>query len=235
MDNLKPRFSICIPVWEQHGSGLTFLNVLLNSILTQTFTDYEIIISDHSKNDEISDYILGVIHHGFFQNLRYFRYKKDYGNGVSNLNNTLKQANGDIIKIMFQDDIMYSKDCLRIIDYSFNENVSWLVNGCNHTRDGINFERDMSPSWNDELHLGVNTISSPSVLSFRNSDIELFDEKLTMLMDVEYYYRLYNRFGLPKFLNDILISNRCHENQISSRYKGDVSIEIEYIKNKYNV
>lgn len=232
---MSPRFSICIPAWEQHGVGLEFLNGLMNSIWKQTYKNYEVILSDHSKDDKINEYIMGEMQHGHMSNLTYLHYDENYGNGVANLNNALSRANGDIIKIMFQDDIMFSPDCLKILNYSFTGTVDWLVSGCNHTKDGLNFEREMTPSWNDNLVFGVNTISSPSVLAFRNRNIELFDEKLIMLMDVEYYYRLYNKFGLPKFLNDILISNRCHNKQISAYYKEDVGFEIEHIKNKYNL
>lgn len=234
LEALKPRFSICIPVWEQGGFGLQYLKDLINSIEAQTFYDWEIVISDHSKNDDIDEFVFSI----YKQNrdgIHYVRNGSDYGNGVANLNQALSRASGEIIKVMFQDDLMYSPNCLKILNYSFTENVNWLVNGCNHTRDGVSFEREMKPSWNDDIILGVNSISSPSVLAFRNENIELFDEKLTMLMDVEYYYRLYKKFGLPKFLNDILISNRCHENQISSQYTGDLGVEIEYVKNKYNL
>lgn len=235
MDAVKPRFSICIPVWEQHGVGLKYLNDLINSIHIQSFKNFEIIISDHSKDDVISNYIMGCLYHGYFIGT-YNRYTENYGNGVANLNNALKMATGDIIKIMFQDDFMFDRRCLEKFDKAFqDENTKWAVCGCNHTRDGVNFERFMVPSWNDKMLEGVNTISSPSVLAFRNENVELFDENLTMLMDVEYYYRLGERCGLPVVIDDCLTTNRCHENQISSRYSGNLRDEIRYCKEKYEI
>jgi GT2 family glycosyltransferase len=166
--------------------------------------------------------------------IKYIKYRENYGNGVSNLNNALKIAAGDIIKIMFQDDLMFTKDCLEKFSKVFQDkSVKWAVCGCNHTRDGVNFERFMIPCWNDKLLEGVNSISSPSVLAFRNERIELFDEELTMLMDVEYYYRMNKKQGLPKILEDCLITNRVHANQISSRYNKDLNIEKKYIQLKY--
>ncbi len=231
---MKPRFSICIPVWEQHGFGLQYLKELLDSITIQSFKDFEIIISDHSKDDVIKHFVLEVLWNDYFPAMTYKRYVENYGNGVVNLNNALKMANGEVIKIMFQDDFMFDRRCLEKFNEAFKyKNNKWAVCGCNHTRDGVNFERFMIPCWNDKLLEGVNTISSPSVLAFRNENLELFDENLTMLMDVEYYYRMDKRYGLPTVIEDCLVTNRCHDNQISSKYSGNLEEEIKYCKEKY--
>ena len=80
--------------------------------------------------------------------------------------------------------------------------------------------------------VGRNTISSPSVLSFVNEDIRFFDENLTMLMDCDYYYRLYKRYGLPCIVENYLIANTSHPHQISKLYDRDLQSEINIIKNK---
>ena len=226
---MKPRFSICIPVWEQHGFGLQYLKDLIHSIQIQTFQNYEIVISDHSINNDIYEFVATL------KNIKYVKNLSNRGNGVHNLNQTLIRASGEIIKVMFQDDFMFDRRCLEKFDKAFqDENNKWAVCGCNHTRDGVNFERPMVPSWNDRLLEGVNTISSPSVLAFRNENIELFDENLTMLMDVAYYYRLGQRYGMPTVIEDCLVTNRWHENQISSRYSGNLNDEIKFCKEKYD-
>ena len=231
---MKPRFSICIPVWEQGGYGLQYLKDLIHSIQTQSFKNWEIVVSDHSKDDHIYKFLTDLYRRNERIQIRYEKYSENYGNGVTNLNNALKMANGKIIKIMFQDDFMFDRRCLEKFDKAFqDENTKWAVCGCNHTRDGVNFERFMVPSWNDKLLEGVNTISSPSVLAFRNENVELFDEKLTMLMDTEYYYRLYKKYGHPYIISDTLITNRQHQNQISSRYDKDINLEIDYVRRKY--
>jgi glycosyltransferase involved in cell wall biosynthesis len=228
MGKVKPRFSICIPVWEQHGFGLQYLKDLIHSIQIQTFQNYEIVISDHSINDDIYEFITTL------DNVKYVKNSSSRGNGVHNLNQALIRASGDIIKVMFQDDLMFDRECLEKFDKVFQyEDTKWAVCGCNHTRDGVNFERFKVPFWNDKLLDGVNTISSPSVLAFINKNIELFDENLIMLMDVEYYYHLGQKYGLPTIIQDCLVTNRCHENQISSMYVGSIEDEIRYCNEKY--
>jgi glycosyltransferase involved in cell wall biosynthesis len=228
---MNPKISICIPVWEQHGVGLQYLIDLIKSIELQTLKDFELVISDHSKNDNIFHYLTSL--NNYY--IKYKRYLTNYGNGVSNLNQALSLASGEIIKIMFQDDFMISPNCLEKIYNTFqNSQCEWLVCGSNHTIDGLNFEREIVPSWNDGILFGNNTISSPSVLSIKNNNIDFFDENLTMLMDVEYYYRQKLRYGMPTILPDCLVSNRNHSNQISARYDKNINDEIEYIKRKYD-
>lgn len=223
------RFSIVIPTWEQHGKGNFFLNQLLNSISLQTFSNYEVVVSDHSSNDDIERIIKTFQHF----NIRYIKNPINKGNSPHNLNLALSHSKGDIIKIMFQDDFFIDEKSLEKIDESFKkQNCKWLVNGCCHTTDSKSFYQYMIPSWNDRILEGVNTISSPSVLSFVNQDIDYFDENLTMMMDCDYYYRLYKRYGLPLILEDYLVANTAHEYQISRMYNKNIQDEIKIMKNK---
>jgi glycosyltransferase involved in cell wall biosynthesis len=229
---MSKKISICIPTWEQHGYGVIFLEELFNTIKKQTNKNFNVIISDHSLDDKIFN--LTVKYRSFFEIL-YFKNPNKRGNGPANTNECIKKANGDIIKIMFQDDLFFSDRALEIIGGSFKKNnCEWLVSGCNHTVNGKTFNREMVPSWNDRILDGINTISSPSVLAFKNDkNVLLFDEELIMLMDCEYYYQLYKKYGLPFIVKDTLISNRIHKHQISSMYNKNIKEEITYVKNKH--
>lgn len=223
------RFSIVIPTWEQYGKGSFFLNQLLNTILEQTFDEYEIIISDHSVNDDIKNIIKTFNN----LNIQYIKNKNKRGNSPYNLNVGLKHSKGEIIKIMFQDDFFINNKSLEMIDDTFSkQNCKWLVNGCCHTRDSKNFYQYMIPSWNERILEGINTISSPSVLSFINQEINYFDESLTMMMDCDYYYTLYKRYGLPFILGDYLVANTSHQYQISQMYNKNIQDEINIVKSK---
>lgn len=223
------RFSIVIPTWEQHGKGVYFLTQLLNSIKNQKFNDYEIVISDHSINNEIEN----ICKNFDFLNITYIKNEKNRGNSPSNLNVGLSKSKGEIIKVMFQDDFFIDPNSLSLISDHFEKNdCKWLVNGCCHTTDSVNFFKYMIPKWNDKISEGVNTISSPSVLSFINKDILYFDENLTMLMDCDYYYSLYKKYGLPSILENYLVANTSHEYQISKMYDKDIQEEINIVKQK---
>jgi glycosyltransferase involved in cell wall biosynthesis len=228
------KISICIPTWENHGLGVYFLKRNFESIKSQTYSDFNVVISDHSKNDDIKN--LCDEYSTYFE-IKYFKNDKNYGNSPHNTNHSILKSDGEIVKIMFQDDFFFSNESLQLIKEKFdNIDCNWLVCGCNHTYDnGQTFIRNMIPRWNDDIIIGVNTISSPSVLSFRKNVECLFDENLVMMMDCEMYYQLYLKFGTPTIVDNILVTNRVHEYQISNQYKGDMSLEIDYIKIKYNL
>ena len=225
------KISICIPTWEQHGHGREFLKEMFESIKVQTFHDFNIVISDHSHNEGIEDL---VKQYSEVFEIVYVKNTEKRGNGPANTNNSLRHADGDIIKVMFQDDLLVNENALQIIHDMFkDDDCKWIVNGCSHTPDGKTFSREMVPSWNDKILEGVNTISSPSVLSIRNDDIPYFDEELVMLMDCEYYHQLYIKHGIPTIVSDILTSNRMHQHQISSMYNKNINDEINYVKQKH--
>jgi glycosyltransferase involved in cell wall biosynthesis len=52
---MRKFFSIAIPTWEINGKGVEYLDYSLNIIAQQSFTDFEVIVSDHSQNDDIKN------------------------------------------------------------------------------------------------------------------------------------------------------------------------------------
>lgn len=233
-----PKISICVPTWESNGYAEVFTVDLFESIKKQTFKDYEVCISDHSTDDTVLE--ICEKYADFFE-IKYFRNTDDFGNGPANTNSAMEMAEGNIIKIMFQDDFFFSENALSLIDKKLsNSDKKWLVNGCNHFQQGVLYN-EMTPRWNDDIIKGVNTISSPSVLAIKNEVKEQFDSSLKMMMDCDYYYNLYSTYGEPEILNDILITNRVHQNQISSLYVNDknyesnLNEEIQYCLKKYNL
>ena len=63
-----------------------------------------------------------------------------------------------------------------------------------------------------------------------------FDENLVMMMDCDCYYNLKENFGDPIYLDDVLISNRVHQNQLSLLYDGkNLKKEVDYCLSKYSI
>jgi glycosyltransferase involved in cell wall biosynthesis len=231
------KMSIAIPTWESYGRGAEFLDDLLRTIEIQHFKNFEVVISDHSKNDDVYNKVLEF--NSKFD-IKYFRNRKKLGNSPFNTNTAIKKCSGEIIKIMFQDDFFYDDEAFEKIYYTLKDsNKMWLLNGCNHTDDdGNSFCWEFYPKFNPDLLKGINTISSPSVVAFKRESEVYFDETLVNFMDIDYYYGMREKYGDPVLYNDILISNRVHKDSISSNIKNKeemILTESEYCIKKYGV
>jgi glycosyltransferase involved in cell wall biosynthesis len=51
----NPFFSVAIPTYGYDGKGSDFLNFSLSKLSSQTFKDFEVVISDHSSDDTIKE------------------------------------------------------------------------------------------------------------------------------------------------------------------------------------
>lgn len=221
--------SICIPTYEMKGKGVEYLEYSFNILYSQTYTNFEIIISDHSISDEIKDLCEKW---NQILNIQYFKNKYKRGISSANINNAIKKANGNIIKILFQDDFLYDETSLEKQIECFKGD--WMVTACCHYN-GKEISSPFYPKYHNQIQYGQNTISSPSVVMFKNKDIIEFDENLFWLMDVDYYKKMYDKFGLPSICNYITIVNREHENQVSNTLATEErkKQELDYIIQKY--
>jgi glycosyltransferase involved in cell wall biosynthesis len=127
------RFSVAIPAHDRGKNGPIWMRELLDSIKNQTFQDIEIVVSDQSRNDKI----LNVCQE--YSNDFDFKYIKYQGSvPCENINIALDECEGEIIKIMFSDDLFVKNDALEIIDKQYKKfNCKWAFSGFCGTRDGI--------------------------------------------------------------------------------------------------
>ena len=99
--------SVCIPCYEMSGEGHKYLEHNLNQLLIQDFKNFEVIVSDQSKNNEIK--VLCDRYKNSL-NLKYYPNTDGKKQASANTNYAMKKASGDIIKILFQDDYLFSKN-----------------------------------------------------------------------------------------------------------------------------
>lgn len=98
----KLKFSICIPTYN----GSQWIGETLKSILSQSFRDFEIVVSDDCSKDNTVD----VIKEFKERRIKIHQNKINLGYG-KNLQVLRKLAEGDILFLMGQDDILL-KDAL---------------------------------------------------------------------------------------------------------------------------
>jgi len=93
-----PRLSIGLPVYN----GEPFLEDALNSLLTQDYTDFELIISDNASTDATSSICQDYAARD--RRIRYHRFSSNEG-AVRNLNHVFTLARGEFFKWAAHDDI----------------------------------------------------------------------------------------------------------------------------------
>jgi glycosyltransferase involved in cell wall biosynthesis len=243
MENCK--ISIVIPAYIKDSSQLIFLENAFDSILRQTFINYEIVLTDHS-----TIYDIEALCEKYSNKIKILYIKNFYGRGVptENVNIALKHCSGEYIKILHCDDFFVDNRALeKIVNTLDSTKKKWLVNGFNHTYDGISFFNEKIPQYPDHLLIGNNLLGAPSNVTIRNDSKEDFDVNITMGIDIEWYHRLRMKYGMPYILNDILVTSRIRDDRVSAvtskQYDividGDgsswqfIQSELEYIKNKH--
>ena len=50
------EITVCIPTYEYKGDGVAYLGDLFDSLARQTFENFDVVISDHSKDDVIMEW-----------------------------------------------------------------------------------------------------------------------------------------------------------------------------------
>ena len=227
-----PRVSFCIPTHDGNAKCQQYLFDIFFALANQTCKDFNVWISDHSKSDKI---LKACQEYADVFEINFVKNTNKLGNISANTNHALRCADGDILKVLFSDDFILTKNLVSELDKAFASNASWAVTGFAHTyTDGQQHYNPKIPVYNDRLLEGINTLSSPSILALRNGIDEYFDEELTMLMDCDMYYRLYKYHGEPVVLKDIHISNREHQTQTQRTYDHLLPEEIEYLKVKHS-
>lgn len=153
------------------------------------------------------------------------------GKMAHNSNEAIKKARGEIVKVLYMDDYLYSPDALKHVAENFTG--GWMVTGCVHDN-GEQIYSPHTPTYSEDIHTGNNTIGSPSVVAFENNDPLLFDERLSWLLDCDLYSRLYKRYGEPILLDSIDIGIGVGSHQTTHIMSDrDKLAEFEYLKEKY--
>jgi glycosyltransferase involved in cell wall biosynthesis len=227
-----PDLSICIPAYDMGGDGGTFLAASFEGMKTQSFKNFEIVVSDQSESDNVAQV---CAHYGHDFAITRVDNRQGQRSASANTNAALRHASGDVVKVLFQDDLLNGDTALEQTIAAFHDPVvKWLLCGSGVSYDGIKVERPMVPRLHDHIEFGVNTVSSPSVLAMRRADMLEFDENLIWLMDVDIYKRLQLAHGAPAVLDQTLTINRLHAGQVSAGVSRKLQRhELRYVRRKF--
>lgn len=212
---MNPTLTIAIPVYPMKGA-VDFLKRCLDSIKQQSFTDYEIVITDNSEDSVLEKFVTpyDVV------------YSKNPVKGMAaNTNEAIRRSKGRLIKVLYMDDYLAHKHALKEIVDGFTFSAHWLITPVNDNQ---------RPYYTKDIHLGNNKLGSPSALTILNEDVMYFDEKLPWMLDCDYYKRMYEKWGQPIILTNVGVIMGVGDHQVTQLLTNeDKTLDVLYLRDKY--
>lgn len=251
-----PLVSICIPTYN----GEAFLQEALDSVMAQTYTNLEIIVSDDASTDRSWEMV-----ERFRESVPFPIYQfahKPRGIGA-NWNNTIRKAHGKYIKFLFQDDVLEPACVEKMVDF-LEANPDFGLVACKRNfiiqeprvqeidKFVSKYQNLQSQFENDEEYLAINKnlfkrndfmmpphnkIGEPPTVMFPKDivkDVGFFDENLKQILDYVFYYRLLKKYPIA-ILYEPLVRFRIHVDQATNINRNlDIPDYKEYDKILYN-
>lgn len=242
----NPLVSICIPTYN----GEKYLQDALKSVKSQTYKNIEVIISDDKSKDGTLEICKTFKNEVNFPVYIYSHIPQGIG---ANWNNSIEKANGEYIKMLFQDDLldpiciekmmMYlQKHQLDIVisKRKIIDDASQIISKGNwyekyndlqklakiEVKDFYILKKKMLRKLDYSVYSSENIIGEPCVSLFTKKlyyKTGAFNSNLKQILDYEYWLRVLKNYDIG-IISEKLISFRYHENQTSaSNYNNNVN------------
>jgi glycosyltransferase involved in cell wall biosynthesis len=242
-----PAVSICIPTYN----GRQYFAECINSILAQTFSDFEVVICDDQSLDGTLDYARELAKGD--KRFRFIANPRRFGL-VGNWNNCVQQARGDWIKFVFQDDVI-SPSCVEKLlaacqredkmfgfcerDFIFEAGTTeklrdWFAGHKQRLWTDyqagpvINTQQAARLAVNDPWH---NLVGEPTVTLINKKlfqELRGFDEALIQLCDSDFWYRVMMNYGAV-FVHESLAAFRIHSDAATTRNHAKREFRMSYL------
>jgi hypothetical protein len=219
--------TICLPMYDPQDKHKIFLQEALESIRLQTLQPKEVLIGGSYEPTYLKKLLKTF---DVFFPVRFIR--NDSVSTSSNINALVPNCSGSIVKLLFQDDFFISNTSLASTSLIFQKTgVIWVACGSqNYDNDSRKFVKRIYPKFKNRISKGINSIGSPSVISFKKSHFLPFNENLVWMLDCEWYLQMQHKFGDPAILMDFQIANRLHKLQATNRVSKYQEIEATLVK-----
>jgi glycosyltransferase involved in cell wall biosynthesis len=187
----NPTVSVIIPTYNR----AQWIGASIQSVLDQTYTDYEIIVVDDGSTDDTAEVI-----RAFTDRVRYF-YQENGGSAAAR-NRGLQEARGEYIAFLDSDDLFLPEKLHKQVEYlQHNPHIGMVYSAYtnidhNHNELGIIPAQYTGHIYRQMLfHCNIQTSS----VMIRRQVIEtvgLFDIALPMAQDVDYWIRVARHFEI---------------------------------------
>lgn len=215
--NCNLKVSVCIPTYN-HAH---FIGQAIESVLIQTFADFELVVVDNCSTDNTRELVLA--YGAKDRRIRYVCNETNVG-PQENLNRCLAQAVGEYVKILCADDRIAPTCLEKSVQLLEAHPHATLVSSARQIVDQqLNLLRVAAFSAKDQLLDGKfvinytlfngNYIGEPSAALFRRRDAGAgFNKAFRLMIDVELWLRLLEQ-GDFAYIAEPLCSFRIHAGQ----------------------
>ncbi|MFH1772662.1 MAG: glycosyltransferase [Candidatus Omnitrophota bacterium] len=228
--NTNPKISVVMTVYN----GERFLAEAIESILNQTFSDFEFIIVDNNSTDKTKD----IIRSYKDDRISLIENKENLGQTKA-LNIGIRNSRAELIARMDADDISLLQRLALQYEY-LNSNPSVAVVGSWHKEidaRGRHLKYFRMPTDPIEIkcymvspgELSYYCVSHPTVLMRKDVlyDVGLYDENYR-LQDYELWVRIVRKYKIAN-MGKFLLKRRMYLNQQTKEFRGVIDSESEKI------
>lgn len=202
-------------------NGERYLREAIESILRQTFTDFEFLIIDDGSTDASRSIVLS------YDDPRIRLVVNETNIGLTkSLNKGLDLARGEYVARMDADDVSMPERLGRQVDFMDDNPGVWLLGSCSEFIDstGTTCRRNSSRLTREELYYRLNfgNVFPHSSVMFRRREVMTiggYDESFRRSQDYELWSRI-SSFGPVDMLKAVLIKWREADGNISSASRG---------------
>ncbi|MPZ76518.1 MAG: glycosyltransferase [Deltaproteobacteria bacterium] len=214
-----PKVSVVIPTCNRAH----FLHAAIESVLKQTFQDFEVIVVDDASTDETADVVRGFSD----ARIRYLRHETNKGQGATR-NDGIKQAAGDYVALLDDDDEWLAEKLGRQVALLENSspNVGLIYSGfCQIDASTKRVVGHVIPEKRgqaiEDLRLKnwIGTCSTVLVRRVCFEKVGLFDEKLASAADYDMWIRVAKNYEID-YVPELLVFYTVHGNRISTNHES---------------
>jgi GT2 family glycosyltransferase len=210
-----PLISVCMPVYN----AKRYLGEAIESILGQTFRDFEFLIVDDGSTDRS----LAILKHYAAQDSRIRLSSRPNAGLVVRLNEMLHQARGDLIARMDADDVALPERFARQVEFLRSHPEVDVVGGAQEhiSAKGYHLFIYHEPLEHQEIQesalAGICPICHPSVMMRRNAVLAVggYRAEHWPTEDFDLWLRMGER-GLLANLPEVITRYRVHESSVSA-------------------
>ena len=215
--------TIILPVYN----GIQYLEQCVNSVLSQSFANFQFLIIDDCSTDKSWEYLQSL------KDSRVILFRNEKNKGLFyNLNFLIKKNGSSLIKLWSQDDVMYNNCIEEVIKFhQLHTNIGFSYTSKDYIDGNGNpiviKKIDNTPVIvNRDLHTRIAFITGSITGNIANvtlskaalDKVGLFNEEMKISGDFEMWVRMAKEFDIG-FIKIPLIQLRNHTGQLSGQEK----------------